>query len=236
MRVMNCCCAGIDVHQKTVVVCSLVGEAGSDPKVEKRVFATTTDQLLTLSDWLKQQGVTHVVLESTGTYWKPVWAILEGAFDLTLCNAAHIKQVPGRKTDQKDSEWIADLLRHGLLRKSFVPPQPQQDLRELTRYRAQTMGDRSAVSNRIRKLLEGANIKLGSVLSDVLGVSGRRMLQALVKGETDLDKLTDLAVGSVQDKRAELRAALNGKVREHHRSMLRLLLAEWEFLTTLAEE
>jgi transposase len=236
MRVMNCRCAGIDVHQKTVVVCILTGEAGSEPQMAKRVFATTTARLLELSDWLREQQITHVAMESTGTYWKPVWAILEGSFDLTLCNAVHIKQVPGRKTDQKDSEWIADLLRHGLLRKSFVPPQPQQDLRELTRYRAQTMADRSTVSNRIRKLLEGANVKLGSVMSDVLGVSGRRMLHALAEGETDVDKLAGLAVGSLVEKYGALRAALNGRVRQHHRLMLRLLLAEWEFLSELVKK
>src|SRR5215471_9974725 len=131
MRVMNCACAGLDVHQKTVVVCTLLGDANVEPQLQKRTFGTTTAALLELSDWLKEQAVTQVAMESTGTYWKPVWAILEGSFELTLCNAAHIKQVPGRKTDQKDAEWIADLLRHGLLKKSFVPPQPQQDLREL---------------------------------------------------------------------------------------------------------
>src|SRR2546425_977913 len=151
MRVMHCRCAGLDIHQKTVVACTMVGEAGTDPVVQKRVFGTTTRELLAMSDWLRQQGITHVAMESTGTYWKPVWALLEGQLDLTLCHAAHIQQVPGRKTDQTDAEWIADLLRHGLLKKSFVPPQPQQDLRELTRYRAQVSADRSAVGNRIRK-------------------------------------------------------------------------------------
>lgn len=236
MRVMNCACAGLDVHQKTVVACTFVGSAGADPKIEKRTFGTSTSQLLTLADWLRQQGITHVAMESTGTYWKPVWAILDGEFDLTLCNAAHIKQVPGRKTDQKDAEWIADLLRHGLLKKSFVPPQPQQDLRELTRYRAQVSADRSAVSNRIRKLLEGANIKLGSVASDVLGVSGRRMLEAIVKGETDPDRLADLALGQLKEKRAQLLEALSGRIRDHHRKLLRLELAQWKFLDALVAE
>jgi transposase len=233
---MNCACAGLDVHQKTVVACTLVGSAGADPKIEKRTFGTSTSQLLTLADWLRQQGITHVAMESTGTYWKPVWAVLDGEFDLTLCNAAHIKQVPGRKTDQKDAEWIADLLRHGLLKKSFVPPQPQQDLRELTRYRAQVSADRSAVSNRIRKLLEGANIKLGSVASDVLGVSGRRMLEAIVKGEADPDRLADLALGQLKEKRAQLIEALSGRIRDHHRKLLRLELAQWKFLDALVAE
>jgi transposase len=233
---MNCACAGLDVHQKTVVACTLVGAAGADPQMEKRTFGTSTRQLLELADWLQQQGVQQVAMESTGTYWKPVWAVLEGQFDLTLCNAAHIKQVPGRKTDQRDAEWIADLLRHGLLKKSFVPPQPQQDLRELTRYRAQVSADRSAVSNRIRKLLEGANIKLGSVASDVLGVSGRRMLEAMVNGETDPLRLADLALGQLKEKRAQLIEALNGRVRDHHRTMLRLELAQWKFLDALVAE
>jgi transposase len=236
MRVMNCACAGLDVHQKTVVACTLLGAAGADPQMEKRTFGTSTRQLLELADWLQQQGVQQVAMESTGTYWKPVWAVLEGQFDLTLCNAAHIKQVPGRKTDQRDAEWIADLLRHGLLKKSFVPPQPQQDLRELTRYRAQVSADRSAVSNRIRKLLEGANIKLGSVASDVLGVSGRRMLEAIVNGETDPLRLADLALGQLKEKRAQLIEALNGRVRDHHRTMLRLELAQWKFLDALVVE
>jgi transposase len=161
---------------------------------------------------------------------------LEGQFDLTLCNAAHIKQVPGRKTDQKDAEWIADLLRHGLLKKSFVPPQPQQDLRELTRYRAQVSADRSAVSNRIRKLLEGANIKLGSVASDVMGVSGQRILEAMIQGETDLEKLADMALGQLKQKRAQLIEALRGRLRDHHRTMLRLELAQWKFLDALVTE
>jgi transposase len=236
MQVMNPRCAGLDVHQKTVVACALTGEPGSEPKVARQTFRTTTSQLLELSDWLRAQGVTHVAMESTGAYWKPIWGILEGAFDLTLCNAAHIKQVPGRKTDQKDAEWIADLLRHGLVKKSFVPPQPQQDLRELTRYRAQVTADRSAVSNRIRKVLEGANIKLGSVASDVMGASGQRMLEALIAGETDPAKLADLAIGQLRQKREQLLEALHGRVRDHHRTMLRLELAQWRFLDRLVEE
>jgi transposase len=226
----------MDVHQKTVTVCTLRGEPGSDPQVEKRTFGTSTKALLEMNDWLAEQGMTHVAMESTGTYWRPVWAILEGHFDLTLCNAAHIQQVPGRKTDPKDAEWIADLLRHGLLKKSFVPPQPQQDLRELTRYRAQVSADRSAVSNRIRKLLEGANIKLGSVASDVMGVSGRKMLEAIVKGQSDPVQLADLALGQLRDKREQLIEALRGRIREHHRTMLRLELAQWKFLDALVEE
>lgn len=236
MQVMSERCAGLDVHQKTVVACALLGPAGGEPELERRTWATTTSQLLEMNDWLRQRGITHVAMESTGAYWKPVWAVLEGQFDLTLCNAAHVKQVPGRKTDQKDAEWIADLLRHGLLKKSFVPPQPQQDLRELTRYRAQVSGDRSAVSNRIRKLLEGANIKLGSVVSDVMGVSGRRMLEAMIAGETEAEKIAELALGQLKKKRDPLIEALRGRVREHHRTMLRLELAQWKFLDALVAE
>ena len=178
MTVMHCRCAGLDVHQKTIAVCVLLGEAGGTPQREKATFQTSTAELLRLADWLREREVTHAAMESSGVYWKPVWAVLEGEFELLLANAAHIRNVPGRKTDMKDAEWIAELLRHGLIAGSFVPPLPMQDLRELTRYRAQVTGERSAVGNRIRKLLEGANIKLGSVASDVMGVSGQRMLDA----------------------------------------------------------
>jgi transposase len=236
MRAMHERCAGLDVHQKTVVACVLSGPAGSEGEPQRRTFTTVTAELLKLGDWLAEQGVTHVAMESSGVYWKPVWAVLEGRFDLTLANAAHIKNVPGRKTDQKDAEWIADLLRHGLIKKSFVPPVAVQDLRELTRYRAKVTEDRSAVGNRIRKLLEGANIKLGSVASDVMGVSGQRMLDALVCGETDPGKLADLAIGQLRKKQAQLEMALDGRVREHHRRMLRLQLANWRFLDRLTEE
>jgi transposase len=236
MRAMHERCAGLDVHQKTVVACVLSGPAGGEGQQEKRTFTTVTAELLKLGDWLAEHGVTHVAMESSGVYWKPVWAVLEGRFDLTLANAAHIKNVPGRKTDQKDAEWIADLLRHGLIKKSFVPPVAVQDLRELTRYRAKVTEDRSAVGNRIRKLLEGANIKLGSVASDVMGVSGQRMLDALVSGETDPRKLADLAIGQLRKKQAQLEMALDGRVREHHRRMLRLQLANWRFLDRLTEE
>lgn len=236
MRVMHERCAGLDVHQKTVVACALTGPAGKEGEVEKRTFSTVTAELLKLSDWLAEREVTHVAMESSGVYWKPVWAVLEGRFDLTLANAAHIKNMPGRKTDQKDAEWIAELLRHGLIKKSFVPPVAVQDLRELTRYRAKVTEERSAVGNRIRKLLEGANIKLGSVASDVMGVSGQRMLDAMVAGETDPEKLADLAIGQLRKKRAQLVVALAGRVREHHRRILRLQLANWRFLDQLTRE
>jgi transposase len=229
-------CAGLDVHQKTVVACVMTGVAGQEGKTERKTFSTVTSDLTKLGDWLAEQGVTHVAMESSGVYWKPVWAILEGRFDLTLANAAHIKNVPGRKTDQKDAEWIAELLRHGLIRKSFVPPVAVQDLRELTRYRAQVTGERTAVGNRIRKLLEGANIKLGSVASDVMGVSGQRMLDAIVAGESDPHRLADLALGQLRKKYGRLVVALDGRLRDHHRRLLRLQLANWRFLDRLTEE
>lgn len=236
MTVMHCRCAGLDVHQKTIAVCVLLGEAGCTPQREKATFQTTTAELLRMADWLREREVTHAAMESSGVYWKPVWAVLEGQFELLLANAAHIKNVPGRKTDMKDAEWIAELLRHGLIAGSFVPPLPIQDLRELTRYRAQATGERSAVANRIHKLLEGANIKLGSVASDVMGVSGQRMLDAIVAGQTDADRLAGMARGKLRLKRDSLRAALEGRVRDHHRAMLRLLLANWRFLDQLIKE
>jgi transposase len=236
MKAMHERCAGLDVHQKTVAVCVLTGVAGKGASSEKRTFGTSTRELLALSEWLRTREVTHAAMESSGVYWKPVWAILEDQMDLTLANAAHIKNVPGRKTDMKDAEWIAELLRHGLIAKSFVPPVAVQDLRELTRYRAQVTGERSAVGNRIRKLLEGANIKLGSVASDVMGASGQRMLDAMVAGESDPAKLTDLAIGQLRKKESQLKEALDGRMRDHHRRLLRVLLANWRFLDRLTEE
>jgi transposase len=229
-------CAGLDVHQKSVVACALVGEPGATPEMEKKTFSATTRGLLALSDWLRERGVTHVAMESTGVYWKPVWAILEGSFHLILANAAFVKNMPGNKTDSKDAAWLADLLRHGLIRASFVPPLEIQDLRELTRYRTQVSADRATVGNRIRKLLEGANLKLGSVATDVMGVSGRRILEAIIAGETDAAKLADHAVSHLRKKLPELEQAMEGRIREHHRRLLRLELAQWKFLDRLIEE
>lgn len=236
MKVMHTRCAGLDVHQKTVVACVLVGEPGPEPEKDTRSFSTLTVGLLALAEWLREKGVTHVVMEATGVYWKPVWAVLEGQFELVLANAALVKALRGHKTDRKDAAWLAELLRHGLIRASFVPPVATQDLRELTRYRAQVSGDRSRVGNRIRKLLEGANVKLGSVVSDVMGMTGRNILEAIVEGETDPERLADLAVGSLRRKKGPLVQALQGKIREHHRQLLRLELAQWRFLQRLLEE
>jgi transposase len=222
------CCAGLDVHKDTVVVCVRRLPSGRKRKVvtEVRTFGTTTAALLEMGDWLATTGVSHVAMESTGVYWKPLWNLLEGQFEMLLVNAQHIKQVPGRKTDVKDCEWIAELLQHGLLRSSFVPPPPQRDLRELTRQRRQLIGGKASVANRIQKVLEDANIKLGSVATDVLGVSGRDMLQAIIHGESNPQVLADKARGKLRVKIPQLREALQGRVTEHHRFLLKLLLEE----------
>src|ERR1700733_4300723 len=182
-------CAGLDVHKDTVVACARISGPGGESKREVRTFATTTRGLLELSDWMTEHGCTHAAMEATGVYWKPVWHVLEGAFELVLANAAHIRNVPGRKTDINDATWIADLLAHGLIRGSFVPPAPIQALRDLTRTRKQLVREISQHSLRIQKTLEDANLKLGSVLSDVLGKSGRAILAAVIAGETDPEKL-----------------------------------------------
>jgi transposase len=214
-------CCGLDVHKETVVACVVVpGTNQQHPHTEIRTFKTMTADLLELSAWLTTQGVTHVALESTGVYWKAPWNVLESSFTLLLVNAQHMKQVPGRKTDVRDSEWIADLLRHGLLKASFVPALPQRELRELTRYRTTLIRERAAERNRIHKTLEGAGIKLGSVATDVLGLSGRLMLAAFVDGTTDPETLADLAKGSLRTKLPQLQRALTGQVGEHQRFLL----------------
>ena len=212
-------CCGLDVHKKSVVACVLT------PEVEQtRSFGATTSDLLELSDWLKQHGVTHVAMESTGVYWKPIVNLLEGEFVVWVVNARHMKAVPGRKTDQKDAEWIADLLKHGLLRPSFIPERPQRELRELVRYRRSLIGERSRDANRIQKVLEGANIKLSSVATDVLGASGRQMLWAIAEGEDDPDALAQMAKGRLRDKIPQLTKALRGVLGPHQRFMLGKLL------------
>lgn len=191
---------------------------------------TFTSDLLGLADWLKEQGVTHVAMEATGIYWRPVWAVLEGQFQQMLVNPQHIKAVPGRKTDAKDCEWIADLLQHGLLQGSFVPPTPIQDLRDLTRYRAELRQSQNRVANRLQKFLEQANIKLRSVASNALGVSGRQMLEAIIAGQEDAGQLAKLARGKLKNKIPELERALEGRIRDHHRFLLAEYRDEWEAL------
>jgi transposase len=224
------CCAGLDVHKETVVACVRRALPGGHVRQEVRTFRTETSGLLALADWLTDAGVTHAAMESTGVYWKPVWNLLEGVVELLLVNAEHIKQVPGRKTDVKDSQWIAELLQHGLLRPSFVPERPMRDLRDLTRQRVQLVRQKVQVANRIQKTLEDANIKLASVASDVLGVSGRDMLRALVRGESDPVVLADLARQRLRAKIPQLQEALLGEVTDHHRFLLGMLLDQVEFL------
>jgi len=230
MQVVYARCAGLDVHKKTVSACISVCEAEGAKQQQMRVFGTFTRDLLVLADWLKEHGVTHVAMEATGVYWRPVWAVLEGQFQQMLVNPQHIKAVPGRKTDAKDCEWIADLLQHGLLRGSFVPPTRLQDLRDLTRYRAELRQSQNRVANRIQKFLEQANLKLSSVASNALGVSGRRMLEAIIAGQDDPEQLAKLARGKLKSKIPELEQALEGRVRDHHRFLLAEFLDEGEAL------
>jgi transposase len=220
MRILYERCCGLDIHQRTIAVCVVTARDGKSEE-ETRRFGTMTSDLLELAAWLKARGIQQVAMESTGVYWKPVWNILEAdGFDLLLANAQEVKIVPGRKTDQKDSQWIADLHQHGLLRKSFVPVKQVRDLRDLTRTRATLAQDHSSTCNRIQKVLEDANIKLASVASDVFGASGRAMLQALMKGENDAEVLAELSKGRLRHKIPELRRALEGRVTEHHRFLI----------------
>lgn len=229
MDVLHAQCAGLDVHQQTVVACAR-GGSGKTVTYEVRTFGTTTPALLALSDWLTAHGCTHVAMESTGVFWKPVWAVLEGAFELVLANAMHIRNIPGRKSDVNDATWIADLLAHGLIRPSFVPPAPVQELRDLTRTRKQLVREIAQHTLRIQKTLETANLKLTSVLTDILGLSGRAILAALVAGETNPARLAALANDKVKASRAELTAALHGQLTAHHRFMLKLHLSQIEGL------
>lgn len=222
--------AGLDLHQKTVVAAVRCLHPGGRLQTELRTFGTMTRDLLELSDWLTSFGVTHVAMEATGVLWKPVWNILEGHFELLLVNPRELKQVPGRKSDVQDAQWIAQLLQHGLLRSSFVADRPLRELRDLTRHRAQLVGERTRAANRIHKLLEDANIKLGSVASDILGVSGREMLEALVAGEEDPATLARSARGRMKSKIPQLELALQGKFRDHHRFMLKQLLSHLDHL------
>jgi transposase len=231
MRIVYQRCCGMDVHKDSVTACLLVINEGGKDRNEKREFGTMTRDLRELASWLASEGVQAIAMEATGVYWKPVWNILdaEKKFKMLLVNAQHIKCVPGRKTDQKDSEGIAELLQHGLLRASFVPPVEIRQLRDLTRMRTRIRQTLASFANRIQKVLEDANIKLGSVASDVLGVSGRHMLKALLAGEQDPQKLANLAQGHLQKKLEPLQLALEGHFTEHHRLQLKFLLEFIEF-------
>jgi transposase len=230
MEVIYARCAGLDVHKQTVVACCIVPGPKGQPQKTVRTFSTMTESLLALGDWLAAEQVSHVAMESTASYWKPVYNLLEDRFELLLANAQHVKAVPGRKTDVRDAEWLADLLRHGLLRASFVPPRPQREIRELTRYRTSLVQERTAEVNRLQKVLEGANIKLSSVASDVLGVSGRAMLAALVAGTEDAAAVADLARGQLRAKLPALERALTGRMGTHQRFLLARQLAHIDFL------
>jgi len=230
MNTLYDCCCGLDVHLKTVVACLLKTDAQNKVHKQVRTFKTMTQDILALSDWLKAEGCTHIAMESTGVYWKPLYNLLEGHFELLVVNAQHIKTVPGRKTDVADAEWIADLLRHGLLRGSFIPDAPQREVRELTRYRRTLVDERARLINRIQKVLEDANIKLSSVVSNILGVSARTMLEALLAGQTDPCALAGLARGRLREKHDQLVQALSGFLKPHHAFMLTEHLAHLDYL------
>jgi len=219
---------GLDVHQAMVVACLLTGPPGRRPRKEIRSFRTLTAALREMRDWLRENGCTHVAMESTGIYWQPIYAVLDGGFELVVGNAHHIKNVPGRKTDVKDSEWIANLLRHGLIRSSFVPAKPVRELRDLLRYRRKLVDACAAERNRLLKLLETANIKLSSVASDVFGVSGMAMLRALIAGTETPAEIAGLARGRLRRKLAELELALEGCIEDHHRYLLGMQLRRIE--------
>lgn len=235
MDVLYTHCAGLDVHKQNVVACVITPDPQGGWHKELRSFGTMTADLLTLSDWLQAQGVTHVAMESTGVYWRPIFNILEGNFEVLLVNAQHIRAVPGRKTDVKDAEWLADLLQHGLLRGSFIPPVAQRTLRELTRTRSSFVRERVNLVNRVHKTLESANIKLASVATDVMGVSGRAILAALIEGHGDPTTLAELSKGRLRQKRTELAHALEGRVQPHHRFILSELLAQIDSLDETIE-
>jgi transposase len=222
MEVLYPRCAGLDIHKDTVVAC--VRCVSKPQRRDVRTFGTTTSELFALAEWLESNGCTHVAMEATGIYWRPVWHVLEGHFELVLANAQHIRNVPGRKTDVNDAAWIADLLAHGLIRSSFVPPSRIQELRDLTRTRKQLVREIAQHTLRIQKTLEDANIKVASVLSNVIGTSGRAMLGAIIAGEEDPERLADLAVGTARRKKTELVEALRGRVTSHHREMIKLHL------------
>ncbi|MCL5108753.1 MAG: IS110 family transposase [Chloroflexi bacterium] len=230
MQVVYERCCGLDVHKKVITACAIVPAVDGKPDKQIRTFGTMTAALLDLQAWLADLGVTHVAMESTGVYWKPVYNILEGTFTLLVVNAQHIKAVPGHKTDLKDCEWIADLLRHGLVRGSFIPDKAHRELRELTRYRVALLRERTSETNRLHKTLEGANIKLAAVVTDIRGLSARQMLEAMVEGETDTAALAHMAKGKLRAKIPQLEQALCGSFGAHQRFMVAIHLAHIDHL------
>ena len=230
-EVMNACCAFLDIHKETVEATVRILQ-GQRVRQETRRWSTTTGQIQAMADWLATHGVTHAGMESTGVFWKPIFNILETRFTVILTNPAHMKQVPGRKSDLRDSQWGAQLLQAGLLRGSFIPPRWQRELRDYTRYRSQLQAEQTRVANRLHKVLEDANIKLGSVATDILGLSGRAMIHAQMEGEQDAATLAEMAQGKLRTRRPELKLALEGRVTPHHRRMLRML---WKELAAVEE-
>lgn len=228
MEVLYARCAGLDVHQKTVVACVRIHGSDGRAQTETRTFGTDTAALLELSAWLEQSGCTHAVMEATGVYWKPVWHILEESVALVLANAHYVRNVPGRKTDVSDAAWLADLLAHGLVRSSFVPERPTQELRDLTRTRKQLVRQRAQHVNRLHKVLEDANLKIGSYVTDITGVTGRAILAAIIAGETDATKLASLRNPRLKTPPDELAKALHGKITQHHRFLLQMHLEQIE--------
>jgi transposase len=235
MEVLYPRCAGVDVHAGSVTACVRIA-SGADVTYQHRTVAATTQGLLDLADWFAANGCTHVAMEATGVYWKPVWHVLEEPFTLVLANAMHIRNVPGRKSDVNDATWLADLLAHGLIRGSFVPPAPIQELRDLTRTRKQLVGEIARHTLRIQKTLEDANLKLTQVVSDILGTSGRAILHALIAGETDPGRLADVTTGRLKASRAQLSAALHGRITAHHRFLLELHLTQIEALDAAVQK
>ena len=230
MRIVYKRCCGLDVHKKVIVACLLLLEPDGELRKEIRKFGTMTEDLLALLDWLQQAGCTHVAMESTGVYWKPIYNILEGHLEVVVVNAQHLKGVPGRKTDVLDAEWLAECFQLGLLKASFIPPAPVRELRDLTRYRTSLIRERARTANRLQKVLEDANIKLAGVVTDIQGVSAWAMLQAIVEGNTDPEAMANLAKGLLRKKRPQLVSALSGRVKPHHRFLIAEHLSQIEYL------
>jgi transposase len=235
MDVVHTRCCGIDVHKRTAVACLLCSAEHGAPRKEIRTFGTLVDDLLHLADWLMAAGCTRIAMESTASYWKPLYNLFEGTFEVVVVTARHIKNVPGRKTDVRDCEWIAELLRHGLLRPSFIPDRPQREVRELTRYRTSMVRERATEVNRLQKVLEGANSKLAAVVTDIMGLSGRAILHALVAGNEHTPELAQLARGRLREKLPELERALAGQFQAHQRFLVAQQLAHIDFLDGLLE-
>ena len=236
MEVLFDRCCGIDVHKKTLTACIMIGRDGKLTKKDIRTYSTMTEDLEAFRDWLKSEGITHVAIESTGIYWRPVYNILENDVEVILANARHIKNVPGRKTDVADSEWLCKLLRNGLIQGSFIPPRHIRQLRDLTRYRSRLNNNIAAEKNRLQKYLEDANIKLSSVATDTLGVSGRRMIREIIKGNTDRNGLSELAKGRLRSKIEELKKSFNSRITEHHRMLIEMSLKHIEYIEEMIEK